>query len=151
MLTYQRETAGAAPAKRRTQTKPAPSTADNDLPQRGLFRSFRFAAEGFLYVAWTQRNFRIQLLALACAVGAGAWFRIAAWEWTAILLAGTLVLVLEMINTAVESIVDMVTCDYHALAKVAKDVSAAAVLLAALVAAVIGGIVFVPYVMAMMR
>lgn len=120
-------------------------------PQQGLVRSFRFAMDGFRFVVQTQRNFRIQLAIAGATVVAGAYLGLQAWEWVAVLIAATLVLVLEMVNTAFEASIDMVTRDYHPLAKSAKDVAAAAVLAASVGAVAVGTVVFWPHLAALLR
>jgi diacylglycerol kinase len=119
--------------------------ADEVPPRHSVARSFRFALDGFAYVLVTQRNFRIQLAVGAAAVVLGACLRLAPWEWVAIVGCATLVLVLEMLNTALESAIDLVTRDYHPLAKIAKDVAAGAVLLASAGAGFVGVIIFCPH------
>jgi undecaprenol kinase len=121
------------------------------MSQHGLLRSVRFAADGFRHALQTQRNFRIQLACAVMAIGAGAVFQIGHMEWIIVVAMIGLVLSLELINTALEAVVDMITSDYHPLAKVAKDASAAAVLIASILSVVVAGIIFTPYVMAIMR
>jgi diacylglycerol kinase len=127
--------------------KAAPPTladATPDIPKNNLLRSFRFAFAGFWYVVRTQRNFRVQIAAGILVAAAALAFRITPAEWAALLAVMALVYTMEMANTAVEAIVDMVTQQYHPLAKVAKDVAAGAVLVAALFAAGVGLAIFLP-------
>jgi len=116
----------------------------------GLARSFGFALDGIRHTIRTQRNFRIQLACAAIAIGAGAALRISHMEWIIVVAMIGLVLSLELINTALEAVVDMITADYHPLAKVAKDASAAAVLIASVLSVVVAGIIYVPYVVGIM-
>ena len=120
------------------------------MGRHGLLRSFRFAADGFRHALGTQRNFRIQLACAMMATGAGAVLKISHMEWIIIVAMIGLVLSLELINTSLEAVVDMITIDYHPLAKVAKDTAAAAVLIASMLSVVVAGIIFVPYGMRMM-
>jgi diacylglycerol kinase len=107
-------------------------------------RSFRFAIAGLGYLARTQPNFRVHLVvAVAVAVTAVA-LNAGPLDVAVLLLAIGLVLVAEALNTAVEAVVDLVTPDYHPLARIAKDAAAAGVLAAAVVAALIGLIVLGP-------
>jgi diacylglycerol kinase len=87
---------------------------------------------------------KIHCLAAALVVIAGVLLGISKEEWIACLLLFGLVMSLELVNTAVESIVDLVTTDRKPLAKKAKDTAAGAVLIAAIFAAVIGLLIFVP-------
>lgn len=75
----------------------------------------------------------------------GALFQISAIEWLMIIIAIGLVLAFEAINTAVEYVVDLVTSEYETLAKYAKDIAAFSVMLASIVALVIGFVIFLPY------
>lgn len=110
-----------------------------------LASSFRYASRGILQVFRSERSFRLQILAFALAVIAGFIFRITSMEWVLILIAGSTVLVSEMINTAVEYIIDLVTEEYRVLAGHIKNVTAGAVLVSATIAAIIGLVIFVPY------
>ena len=86
------------------------------------------------------------------ASAAGIYFHLSAGEWSAVLLASVMVLVLEMVNTALDSSIDMVTQAYHPLAKNAKDVAAAAVLLASLGRRwASAALVFTPHILAMVQ
>jgi diacylglycerol kinase (ATP) len=111
---------------------------------RRTIRSFGFAGAGLAYLVRTQPNFRVHLLAtggvLGTAVGVGA----TAVEIAVLLLAIGLVLLGEAINSALEALVDLASPTYHPLAKIAKDVAAAGVLIAAGIAAVIGIVVLAP-------
>lgn len=92
----------------------------------------------------TQRNVRIHLGAAACAVTLGALLELDPWEWIAVMLCIVLVLAAETANTALELLADALHPGQHPLVGEAKDVAAAGVLVAALAAAVIGTLVFVP-------
>lgn len=93
----------------------------------------------------TQHNARIHALATIVVVIAGALIRISPTEWALIALAILCVWVAEALNTAIEFVVDLVSPDHHPLAGRAKDVAAGAVLVAAIGATIVGGIVFGPY------
>ena len=101
-------------------------------------RSFGFAAAGLTYLVRTQRNARVHLVAAAAISVTAAWLRLPAAHWAILLLAFALVISLEAINTAVEATVDLASPEFAALAKVAKDVGAAAVLIAAIFCVGIG-------------
>jgi diacylglycerol kinase (ATP) len=113
------------------------------MPRRRLL-SFKYAFQGVAYLLRTQPNARIHAAALLLAVTAGMFFSISPGEWLAVVLASALVLALEAVNTAVEALTDLVSPGPHPLAGAAKDVAAAAVLIAAMGAAVVGSIVFLP-------
>ena len=104
--------------------------------------AFRHAANGIGYTLRTQRNLRFHCLACFAVLIAGLLLGVGRLEMLALLLAVGLVLVAELFNTVVETVVDLITTEYHPAAKVAKDVAAGAVLLAAVTAAAVGLIVF---------
>lgn len=109
-----------------------------------LFRSFRFAWSGIRYCVKTQPNFRVHLIILSLVVVAGFCFNINNAEWLALVVCGMIVLILEMINTALEYLCDTITTDFHPAIKVIKDVSAGAVLVSAAGSVVVGFIIFLP-------
>ncbi|MGQ9500550.1 MAG: diacylglycerol kinase family protein [Anaerolineae bacterium] len=100
--------------------------------------SFHHAWDGLRYVVRTQRNARIHLTALTLAVGLGMVVGLSRLEWVMLALVIGAVLVAEWFNTAIEATIDLITVQYHPLAKVAKDAAAAGVLVTALVAIVVG-------------
>lgn len=107
-------------------------------------KSFSYAFKGIASLFASQPNARIHAVVLSCVVAAGFYFKVDKTEWLTIVLIATLVLSAEAMNTAVEFVVDLVSPDYHPLAGKAKDVAAAAVLLAAFGAVAIGLIIFLP-------
>jgi len=109
---------------------------------RERMRSFRFAFKGIAAVLRTQHNFRIQLAAFILVVAAGFIFGISPAEWCIVFLASALVLSLEIINSAIEFLVDLLSPEYHEKAGMIKDISAGAVLVAAIMAAITGIIIF---------
>ena len=113
--------------------------------KRPISNSFRYAGRGILQVFRSERSFRLQILIFAITIIAGFVFRVTGIEWVFIMVAGGIVLVCEMINTAIEYVTDLVTEEYRILAKHIKNISAGAVLVSTIVAAVIGLIIFVPY------
>ncbi|UUZ96130.1 diacylglycerol kinase family protein [Paenibacillus sp. P25] len=111
-------------------------------PQVKWRRSFRFAYEGVKYALSTQRNMKFHFFAALVVLTLALFFRLTKYDVLFILLAVTLMIVTELINTAVEKAVDLAMPDIHPLAKIAKDVAAASVLVSAAFAAVTGMIVF---------
>lgn len=105
--------------------------------------SFRFASRGLRLLA-RERNARVQALLGVAALALGALLRISRVEWTILVLTVALVLALEGVNTAIETLVDLVTLEYHPLAKAAKDLAAGAVWLAALASLAVGALLFLP-------
>ena len=111
---------------------------------RGVFGSFRHALSGVVAAVKGERNLRIHLLFALAAVALGAWLGIDRGEWAAVVFCCALVISLECMNTAVESVVDLASPDVHPLAKRAKDCAAGAVLVSAVGAAVVGCVIFLP-------
>ena len=115
----------------------------NDIV-KAFLRSFGYAFEGIAYVVRTQRNMRVHLVIAGLVVVAGMLLRVTAVEWAVIALAMGVVFAAEMVNTVAELAVDLLTEEYHPMAKVAKDVSAAAVLVTAIAAVAVGVAIFGP-------
>lgn len=112
--------------------------------KHSLFISFKFAFEGLQTAFMKGRNFRIQVSLGVLAVILGAIFKINDFEWVDLVLIIASVLILELLNTAIESIVDIVSPEIQPKAKVAKDVAAGAVLIASIAAVFIGFFLFAP-------
>ena len=116
-----------------------------------ITESFGYAFEGILTGILTgirnERNMKIHCVAIIFVTLAGTLFQITATQWCICLLLFALVAALELVNTAIEAVVDLVTEDKKPLAKVAKDTAAGAVLFAAIISVIIGCIIFLPYVL----
>lgn len=110
---------------------------------QSLPHAFKCAAEGVRF-ALGQRNMRIDVCAAVLAVTLGVALRIDAPSWLAVVLCIGGVLALETLNTAIESVVDLASPEYHVLAKHAKDCAAGAALIAACASVVVGCVVFIP-------
>jgi diacylglycerol kinase (ATP) len=109
-----------------------------------VFRSFYFAFRGILSFVATPSNAWIHIPAAVAACTLGWFLKISKVEWFAILFSIGIVIICEMFNTALESLTDLVSPDYNKLAERTKDIAAGAVLVASLVALVVGGMIFVP-------
>ena len=109
-----------------------------------LYKSFGYAFDGIFTCIRNERNMKIHCTAAVLVVIAGLILGLSVTEWCICLGLFGLVMALELVNTAVESVVDLVTEERKPLAKAAKDTAAGAVLIAAIMAAVIGLIIFVP-------
>ncbi len=110
-----------------------------------ITRSFGYAFEGIRTGILKERNMKIHCLAVILVTAAGTFLGLSAVEWCICLLLFALVISLELVNTAVEAVVDLVTEERKPLAKIAKDTAAGAVLFASLAAVIIGCIIFIPY------
>lgn len=104
--------------------------------------SFRHAVEGVVHTFRTQRHMRFHFFTVILVLATGLLYRLPRTEMMVLIFAAALVLVTEMINTAVEAVVDMITQSYHPAAKFAKDIAAGAVLIASINAVVVGLILF---------
>ncbi len=112
---------------------------------RSRARSFRYAFAGWWHVIRTQRNAWIHAVVSISVVVVSFWLHISMQEWAVILLAIALVWIAEFLNTALEAVVDLASNqEHHALAKVGKDVGAAAVLIAAAASVLIGLLILGP-------
>ena len=109
-----------------------------------VLQSFRFAFAGIVHAVTHQRNVRIHFLAAAVVVVLAGLLRVSPVEWAILILTVGFVIATEMMNTAIEAVVDLASPDFHELAKVAKDVAAGAVLVAAVAAVIIGALIFGP-------
>ncbi|MCM3619103.1 diacylglycerol kinase family protein [Sutcliffiella horikoshii] len=115
---------------------------------RGSFtRSFFYAFEGLLFVLRTERNIKFHLFFAAIVISMSLYVQITKVEWLVVILVIGGMFVIEIINTAIENVVDLVTEEYHPLAKIAKDVAASAALVFACISVIIGVILFGPYFM----
>jgi diacylglycerol kinase len=114
------------------------------MRSRNLVEAFRFAFSGLWYTLRTQRNLRVQLAIASVVTILGLWLKLSADQWAILALTSGLVLISEMTNTVIEKLVDLVCPDYHPLAKIVKDVMAGAVVLAALVAVIVGLLILGP-------
>lgn len=106
--------------------------------QQGVARSFNHAYRGLIYAVRTQRNMRIHVVVALLVLVASLLVGVSALELAALVIVIVLVFVTEMFNTALEFTVDLVTREYHPLAKLAKDVSAGAVLVTSVGAVLVG-------------
>lgn len=114
--------------------------SDKDHPTLG--ESFKYATEGIVTAFKTERNFKVMLLGAFVAILLGVFLRIDLLSWAIVIILIGLVLFSELINTAIETIVDLASPDYHHLAKRAKDIAAGAVFIFTISAAIVGIIIY---------
>ncbi len=108
-------------------------------------KSFGYAIKGILHLFSSQKNMRIHFVIAVAVILSGFYFKITAADWSLVVICITLVFFAEAINTSIEYLTDLAHPDFHPLAGKIKDISAGAVLLAALGAAVVGLIIFSKY------
>src|SRR6476620_9205192 len=111
---------------------------------RKFLKGFYFAWKGVQYSFSTQVNFRVEVFSAVGVIGVSWYLGLSTTEWLWIALAITLVLVSELANTAIETLVDLVSPDYNPKAGIVKDISAAVVLLTGLFALVTGILILLP-------
>ena len=112
--------------------------------KENIIKSFKHAFDGIWVALKTERNLKIHITIMILVIMFGVILKISTIEWLICIILFGLVIALELMNTAIETVVDMITLERNPKAKIAKDVSAGAVLVAAIAAAVIGLIIFVP-------
>ncbi|WP_099158540.1 diacylglycerol kinase family protein [Virgibacillus ndiopensis] len=105
---------------------------------------FSYAWNGLVKTIKSERNFQIHISSAAIVIIIGFILHLSVLEWSIILLVIGLVLIAEMINTAIEQIIDYLKPDIHPKAKVIKDIAAGSVLISAIIAAIVGLIIFIP-------
>lgn len=144
---------GISPMPQQLAPEAHPSTVKFVKPNRdlawkiapSLFLSFKYAWTGIVYAFFTQRNFRIHTLVGSVAIAASLYLHLSRVEIAIIGLTIGAVLTMELLNTAIESVVDLtVKQTYHELAKTAKDCAAGAVLVSALAAVLVAGSLLFP-------
>lgn len=114
------------------------------MSNKHLGESFYHAFEGLSHAIWTQRHVRVQLFIVALSLALSYVMHLKPLELLFVVSAAALVMMAELFNTAIEVVVNMITDTYHPLAKIAKDVAAAGVLIASMYAFLVGVTVFVP-------
>ncbi len=111
---------------------------------KSFIDSFMHAYDGIVTALYKERNMSVHLAMAVFVIAAGVLFKISYTEWFVCLIFIALVITLELINTSIEAIVDMITTKENPYAKIAKDTSAGAVLVISLMAAFVGLIIFLP-------
>jgi diacylglycerol kinase (ATP) len=135
------------------EDRPLTRDAGEDRPFQftGRVRSFRHAITGILRMLRCQHNAWLHLGLTVTAIGAGFFFGLTPREWCWIILAIAIVWTAEALNTAFEFLADAASPEFHPLVRDAKDVAAGAVLITAVGAAIIGGIIFWPHLSALLH
>jgi len=106
--------------------------------------SFKHAFDGVIYAIRTQPNFRFHLLASFMVILLGVYLSINANEWLILIFTINIVIIAEMVNTSIEAMVDLITLERRADAKIAKDVASAMVLVSAIFSIIVALIIFLP-------
>ncbi len=111
---------------------------------RKVLKSFVFAGRGIKYCFKEEVNFRVHVLASIIVIAAGCFFSISLTEWLFIIACCTLVLAMEMLNTAIEKTCNLISTKSYPAIKFIKDVSAGAVLVCAIGSVLVGAVIFIP-------
>ncbi|WP_434511380.1 diacylglycerol kinase family protein [Desulfitobacterium sp. AusDCA] len=123
---------------------------EKHLKNRSFWQSLGHARRGIQYSFKTQKHFQFHILAGSIVIIAAGMIQVTRLEWVLLFIAIGSVLAAEVINTAIELVVDLVQPNYHPIAGMAKDVAAGAVLVAAIQAVIIGFLIFGPPLMRFM-
>ncbi|MCR5146645.1 MAG: diacylglycerol kinase family protein [Clostridia bacterium] len=115
-----------------------------EVETKRLIHSFKYAGTGIITSLKKEKNMKIHFMAMLVVIILGIVFKISAFEWIACVILFAGVIGSEMFNTAIETVVDMVTPYKDPKAKIAKDVAAGGVLVWAIVSVIVGGIIFIP-------
>ena len=112
------------------------------MKKRSIIESFNYAVTGIISAIKTERNMKIHYFIALLVIFLSLFFDFDKVEFLVLLFSISLIFVSEVFNTAIETVVDLITDDYHPLAKIAKDISAGAVLIAAINSLVVGYVLF---------
>jgi len=107
-------------------------------------KSFGYAGRGISMVFRSEANMKIHITIAILVISCGFFFKISILEWMLCLICFSIVIGAEMMNTAIECIVDLVSPNHHILAGKAKDIAAGAVLICSMFSAIVGLIIFIP-------
>ncbi|MEQ9426617.1 MAG: diacylglycerol kinase family protein [Cyclobacteriaceae bacterium] len=113
--------------------------------------SFKYALDGLQRLISEEHNARIHAIVAIMVIGCSIWFNISPLEWCLVLLSVGIVFISEAFNSSIERLADLYSRDKNPQIKVVKDLAAGAVLLAALIALIIGLIIFIPKILALGR
>lgn len=116
-----------------------------------FLNSAMHAVRGLLYCFQSEKNFRVQFALAVVAFLAGIFFGLTPQEWLAILLCTAIVLGMEIINTAIERLCDVITISIHPAIKQVKDIAAGGVLLVSAISLAAGCVIFIPRIISMIK
>jgi undecaprenol kinase len=116
-----------------------------------IFKSFSYAVNGIRTAILSERNMRIHMIISIIVIGCSFFFSLSFVEWIVVVLTIGGMIALELVNSAIERVVDMITKEYHPLAEQAKDIAAGAVFVYAITAIIIGIVIFLPKIISLFR
>ena len=121
------------------------------LSPKRILRSFKFSFDGLKYAYLHEQSLALHVIIMFIIITCGFVFKITPIQWVITLVMGALILVSELFNTSIEAVVDLVTEEFHPLAKIAKDTASAATFVASIIAASMWLTVFLPKIIACFR
>lgn len=124
---------------------------DNKWKNKNFISALKNSFNGIKYVFTTQRNLKIQVVISIIVILASLFFKISFIEWAVVILIICMVFFAELVNTVVETIVDMITIEYNESAKIAKDISSGAVTLVSITSVIIGLLIFLPSILEIIK
>lgn len=116
------------------------------MKKRRFLNSMKYAMAGIFHFLKSEPNSRIHLLATILVISAGLWFKICRLSWVGVILSIGLVWCAEMFNTTMEKAMDIISPEKTEQARTIKDMAAGAVLIAAIISAITGIVIFLPYI-----
>ena len=116
-----------------------------------LINSFKYAIEGIIASFKTERNMKLHVLAMIVVIILGIILKLSEFEWTICIILFAIVIAGELFNTAIETTVDIAMPQKNEKSKLAKDISAGAVLIIAIASSIIGAIIFIPKIMEILK
>ena len=125
----------------------------NKSKHKGINRiiySSKFSIEGLIYAYKTEKSLILHAVLSSIAIILGFVLSISINQWIVLLIALGVILMIELLNTAIEAVVDMVTLEYNELAKIAKDCGSASAFVASIIGVIIALVIFIPKIVAML-
>ena len=117
---------------------------ESSFSAKERLKSFTCAFSGLQTLLHEEHNARLHIVAAVIVIVLGFWLKVSTTEWLILLLTIAIVVVVEVLNSAIENLADAISEDYNLKIKKAKDLGAAAVLLTAVIALIVGGLIFLP-------
>lgn len=120
-------------------------------PVKDVLHKFKYSFQGFIYCYTHETSFIFETIGIVAIIVCGIIFKITFMQWIFALISMLLIMEIEFLNTAIEATVDLVTQEYHPLAKVAKDCGSAATCMATIMAIIVNAIIFLPYIISLFK
>lgn len=124
---------------------------DKSWKNKNFFIALKNAFNGIKFVLKNERNFKVQVFLAIVAIFISGFLKINLIEWAIIVLTIFIVFLTEIFNTAIENVTDMITLEYNEKAKIVKDISAGAVVLTSIASIIIGGLIFLPKILEIIK